>query len=169
MCGNSLPRSVTSSQNRIYVRFRSDSSRNHRGFSARFSEGGFLLWSVLMLSKDLRPSEIQLLLIIALQWASWSYSIACGATITADVGGGAIATPRYPAVYPPNQNCSWIIKAQEPCKLHYTLQQTFRSLKSSKTHAWYFGLSLFCRSHLFTSFLWMHQFEMCPIQMGLVC
>ncbi|TWW71481.1 Cubilin 460 kDa receptor, partial [Takifugu flavidus] len=93
VCGNSLPRSVTSSQNRIYVRFRSDSSRNHRGFSARFSE-------------------------------------ACGATITADVGGGAIATPRYPAVYPPNQNCSWIIKAQEPFN-HVTLSFTDFALETN--------------------------------------
>ncbi|RVE59186.1 hypothetical protein OJAV_G00201620 [Oryzias javanicus] len=77
ICGSSLPTSITSTQNTIYVRFRSDSSRDHRGFSARFSE-------------------------------------ACGATIVTDDVGGAIASPRYPAPYPPNQNCSWFIKAQEP-------------------------------------------------------
>ncbi|XP_068604308.1 cubilin [Brachionichthys hirsutus] len=37
VCGTSLPPSITSTQNTIYVRFRSDSSRSHRGFSARFS------------------------------------------------------------------------------------------------------------------------------------
>ncbi|XP_074549445.1 cubilin [Halichoeres trimaculatus] len=85
VCGTSHP-SITSTQNTIYVRFRSDSSRSHRGFSARFSE-------------------------------------ACGATITTDDLGGAIASPRYPAQYPPNQNCSWIIRAQEPFN-HVTLSFT---------------------------------------------
>lgn len=41
---------------------------------------------------------------------------ACGSTIITDDVGGAIASPRYPYTYPPNQNCSWIIRAQEPCK-----------------------------------------------------
>ncbi|XP_014830968.1 PREDICTED: cubilin, partial [Poecilia mexicana] len=86
VCGSNPPPSITSTQNTIYVRFRSDSSQNHRGFSARFSE-------------------------------------ACGATIIADNNGGAISSPRYPAKYPPNQNCSWIIKAQEPFN-HVTLSFT---------------------------------------------
>ncbi|KAM7390891.1 hypothetical protein PAMA_008881 [Pampus argenteus] len=86
VCGTSLPSSITSTQNTIYVRFRSDSSRTHRGFSARFAE-------------------------------------ACGATIITDNNGGAIASPRYPAAYPSNQNCSWIIRAQEPFN-HVTLSFT---------------------------------------------
>ncbi|XP_056290732.1 cubilin [Pseudoliparis swirei] len=86
VCGTSLPPPITSTQNTIYVRFRSDSSRNHRGFSARFSE-------------------------------------ACGATISTDDNGGAIASPRYPGPYPANQNCTWIIKAQEPYN-HVTLSFT---------------------------------------------
>ncbi|XP_056155801.1 cubilin [Lampris incognitus] len=86
LCGETLPAPIISTQNTIYVRFRSDSSRNHRGFSARFSE-------------------------------------ACGATIITDDVGGAIASPRYPAMYPPNQNCSWIIRAQEPFN-HVTLSFT---------------------------------------------
>ncbi|XP_038578939.1 cubilin [Micropterus salmoides] len=86
VCGTSLPPSITSTQNTIYVRFRSDSSRSHRGFSARFSE-------------------------------------ACGATIITDNVGGAIASPWYPRPYPPNQNCSWIIRAQEPF-IHVSLSFT---------------------------------------------
>lgn len=86
VCGTSVPPSITSTQSTMYVRFRSDSSRSHRGFSARFSE-------------------------------------ACGATIMTDDDGGAIASPRYPALYPPNQNCSWIIRAQEPFN-HVTLSFT---------------------------------------------
>ncbi|KAM4534255.1 cubilin [Odontesthes bonariensis] len=85
VCGTSA-RSITSTQNTIFVRFRSDTSNSRRGFSARFSE-------------------------------------ACGSTITTDNNGGAIASPRYPAQYPPNQNCSWIIKAQEPFN-HVTLSFT---------------------------------------------
>lgn len=48
----------------------------------------------------------------------WSlfWILACGSTIITDDVGGAIASPRYPYTYPPNQNCSWIIQAQEPCK-----------------------------------------------------
>uniref|UniRef100_A0A3Q3MXM2 Cubilin n=1 Tax=Mastacembelus armatus TaxID=205130 RepID=A0A3Q3MXM2_9TELE len=86
VCGTSPPPPITSTQNTIFVRFRSDASRNHRGFSARFSE-------------------------------------ACGTTIITDDDGGVIASPRYPAPYPPNQNCSWIIKAQEPFN-HVTLSFT---------------------------------------------
>ncbi|XP_053268342.1 cubilin [Pleuronectes platessa] len=86
VCGTSLPPSITTTQNTITVRFRSDSSRSHRGFSAHFSE-------------------------------------ACGSTIITDNEGGAIASPRYPAPYPPNQNCSWIIRAQEPFN-HVTLSFT---------------------------------------------
>uniref|UniRef100_A0A3Q3W0B5 Cubilin n=1 Tax=Mola mola TaxID=94237 RepID=A0A3Q3W0B5_MOLML len=93
VCGTSLPPAVMSTQNTIYVRFRSDSSLNHRGFSARFSE-------------------------------------ACGATIITDDVGGAIATPRYPALYPPDQNCSWIIKAQEPFN-HVTLSFTDFELETN--------------------------------------
>ncbi|KAK2886327.1 cubilin [Channa argus] len=86
VCGTNLPVPITSTQNTIYVRFRSDASSNHRGFSARFSE-------------------------------------ACGSSITTDDVGGAIASPRYPSPYPPNLNCSWIIKAQEPFN-HVTLSFT---------------------------------------------
>ncbi|XP_015810319.3 cubilin [Nothobranchius furzeri] len=86
VCGTSIPPPITSTTNTIYVRFRSDSSLNHRGFSARFSE-------------------------------------ACGTTILTDDIGGAFASPRYPSPYPPNQACSWIIRAQEPFN-HVTLSFT---------------------------------------------
>ncbi|XP_041824165.1 cubilin [Melanotaenia boesemani] len=85
VCGTSTP-PITSTQSTIYVRFRSDSSGNHRGFSAHFSE-------------------------------------ACGATILTDDNGGSIASPRYPRPYPPDLDCSWIIKAQEPFN-HVTLSFT---------------------------------------------
>ncbi|XP_034025114.1 cubilin [Thalassophryne amazonica] len=96
VCGSSLPPAITSTQNTIYVRFRSDSSRNHRGFSARFSE-------------------------------------ACGATITTDNVGGAIISPRYPEIYPPNQNCSWIIRAEEPFN-HVTLSFTDLNLEMANSN-----------------------------------
>ncbi|KAG9331741.1 hypothetical protein JZ751_017274 [Albula glossodonta] len=86
VCGFNRPDPIISTQNTIYLRFRSDVSANHKGFSARFSE-------------------------------------ACGATIISDDVGGAIASPRYPYTYPANQNCSWIIKAQEPFN-HVTLSFT---------------------------------------------
>ncbi|MGH0144022.1 UNVERIFIED_CONTAM: hypothetical protein FKN15_047101, partial [Acipenser sinensis] len=79
LCGLDRPTPITSTQSTIYVRFRSDSSNNHKGFSAGFSE-------------------------------------ACGSVITTDDIGGAIASPMYPNNYPSNQNCSWIIQAQEPCR-----------------------------------------------------
>ncbi|XP_065114614.1 cubilin [Paramisgurnus dabryanus] len=86
VCGISRPDPIISTQNVIHVRFRSDESRTHKGFSARFSE-------------------------------------ACGTTIITDDVGGAIASPRYPYTYPPNQNCTWIILAQEPFN-HVTLSFT---------------------------------------------
>ncbi|KAM3593822.1 uncharacterized protein V6R79_022582 [Siganus canaliculatus] len=96
VCGTTLPSPITSTQNTIYVRFRSDSSSNHRGFSARFSE-------------------------------------ACGTTIVTDDEGGVIASPRYPASYPRNQNCSWIIIAQEPFN-HVTLSFTDFELEVSSSN-----------------------------------
>uniref|UniRef100_A0AAQ4PGY7 Cubilin n=1 Tax=Gasterosteus aculeatus aculeatus TaxID=481459 RepID=A0AAQ4PGY7_GASAC len=87
VCGSSLPPSITSTQNTIYVRFRSDLSHNHRGFSARFSQATYIT----------NPYEMQ--------------------------NGGAIVSPRYPASYPPDQNCSWILRAQEPFN-HVTLSFT---------------------------------------------
>uniref|UniRef100_A0A4W4F6Q8 Cubilin n=1 Tax=Electrophorus electricus TaxID=8005 RepID=A0A4W4F6Q8_ELEEL len=89
VCGSSRPDPIISTQNIIYVRFRSDLSNTHRGFRAEFSEG----------------------------------QSSCGATIMADDVGGAIASPRYPFLYPNNQNCSWIIIAQEPFT-HVTLSFT---------------------------------------------
>lgn len=53
VCGSALPRSVTSTQNTIYVRFRSDSSGSHRGFSARFSEGGSPVTSLFLVTKSM--------------------------------------------------------------------------------------------------------------------
>lgn len=44
------------------------------------------------------------------------YPKACGRFIETDSVGAAISSPLYPAKYPNNQNCSWIIRAQEPCK-----------------------------------------------------
>uniref|UniRef100_A0A672HTS6 Cubilin (intrinsic factor-cobalamin receptor) n=1 Tax=Salarias fasciatus TaxID=181472 RepID=A0A672HTS6_SALFA len=95
VCGLSAP-PIVSTQNIIYVRFRSDSSRNHRGFRATFSE-------------------------------------TCGASLTADDAGGAIASPRYPAKYPHHQNCSWIIRAQEPFN-HVTLSFTDFEVEKSLTN-----------------------------------
>ncbi|KAK6490308.1 cubilin [Huso huso] len=92
LCGLDRPTPITSTQSTIYVRFRSDSSNNHKGFSAGFSE-------------------------------------ACGAVITTDDIGGAIASPMYPNNYPSNQNCSWIIQAQEPFN-HITLSFTDFSLEN---------------------------------------
>ena len=39
VCGSVRPAPIISTQNVIYVRFRSDASLNHRGFSAQFIEG----------------------------------------------------------------------------------------------------------------------------------
>lgn len=103
VCGSTLPPSITSTQNTIYVRFRSDFSLNHRGFSARFSEGG---------SKMFTNYTQRIKFIMC-----YMFPTACGATIITDNVGGAIASPRYPSPYPPSQNCSWILKAQEPCEL----------------------------------------------------
>ncbi|KAM8967664.1 cubilin [Pelodytes ibericus] len=86
LCGNQLPSAILSTQNTMFVHLQSDTSQQHKGFSARFSE-------------------------------------ACGSTITADSIGGAISSPLYPANYPSEQNCVWIIQAQEPFN-HVTLSFT---------------------------------------------
>ncbi|XP_019897556.2 cubilin [Esox lucius] len=96
VCGQTRPAPFTSTQNTIYVRFRSDISQSHRGFAATFSE-------------------------------------ACGATFVTDDTGGAIASPRYPAVYPNNQNCSWIIRAMLPFN-HVTLSFTDFDLEMLNTN-----------------------------------
>ncbi|MGH0150723.1 UNVERIFIED_CONTAM: hypothetical protein FKN15_032572 [Acipenser sinensis] len=56
-------------------------------------------------------------------------AVTCGSVITTDDIGGAIASPMYPNNYPSNQNCSWIIQAQEPFN-HVTLSFTVFSLEN---------------------------------------
>uniref|UniRef100_A0A669EKT9 Cubilin n=1 Tax=Oreochromis niloticus TaxID=8128 RepID=A0A669EKT9_ORENI len=127
----------TSTQNTIYVRFRSDTSSSHRGFSARFSEGQSSLTSIWRFDtifsflatgeKSICYKQLDLHHVakarVQLTMSFFFFSTACGATIITDDNGGAIASPRYPAQYPPNQNCSWIIRAQEPLN-HVTLSFT---------------------------------------------
>ncbi|XP_053120680.1 cubilin [Hemicordylus capensis] len=86
VCGGQQPSPITSSQNTMFVWFRSDNTVHHKGFSARFTE-------------------------------------ACGSVLEADSVGAAISSPLFPAKYPNNQNCSWIIRAQEPFN-HVTLSFT---------------------------------------------
>lgn len=109
VCGFSPPDPVFSTQNVIYVRFRSDISSNHRGFKAEFSEGQWphkwILYCHMQCHILMRDYKMTLFLFFS----------ACGSTIMADDVGGAIASPRYPYPYPNNQVCSWIIIAQEPC------------------------------------------------------
>ncbi|KAM4028087.1 cubilin isoform 1-T1 [Anomaloglossus baeobatrachus] len=86
LCGSQIPNAITSTQNTMFIRLQSDSSRSHRGFSASFRE-------------------------------------ACGSSIVTDSIGGVISSPLYPVNYPNNQNCSWIIKAQDPFN-HVTISFT---------------------------------------------
>ncbi|XP_029444624.1 cubilin [Rhinatrema bivittatum] len=86
LCGGDHPSAIVSSQNTMCVRLSSDSSVQHRGFSAHFTE-------------------------------------ACGSLLVTDSVGAALSSPLYPASYPNNQNCSWIIQAQEPFN-HVTLSFT---------------------------------------------
>ncbi|XP_019353396.2 cubilin [Alligator mississippiensis] len=96
LCGSQHPTPITATQNIMFVRLRSDSSRRHRGFSAYFSE-------------------------------------ACGRFIETDSVGAAISSPLYPAKYPNNQNCSWIIRAQEPFN-HVTLSFTDFATEDSRNN-----------------------------------
>ncbi|XP_063003684.1 cubilin [Elgaria multicarinata webbii] len=86
VCGQQQPSPITSTQNTMFVQFRSDRTVHLRGFRAQFTE-------------------------------------ACGSVLEADSVGAAISSPLYPAKYPNNQNCSWIIRAQEPFN-HVTLSFT---------------------------------------------
>ncbi|XP_060104406.1 cubilin [Heteronotia binoei] len=51
------------------------------------------------------------------------FAEACGSVLEADSVGAAISSPLYPSRYPNNQNCSWILRAQEPFN-HITLSFT---------------------------------------------
>ncbi|XP_054027363.1 cubilin [Dryobates pubescens] len=59
------------------------------------------------------------------------FAEACGSFIESDSVGAAISSPLYPAKYPNNQNCSWIIQAQEPFN-HITLSFTDFEIDSSR-------------------------------------
>ncbi|NXD11879.1 CUBN protein, partial [Nothocercus nigrocapillus] len=93
-CGTQHPPAITTSGNVMYVRMHSDTTIQHRGFSAHFTE-------------------------------------ACGSFIESDSAGAAISSPLYPAKYPNNQNCSWIIQAQEPFN-HITLSFTDFNIENSR-------------------------------------
>ncbi|KAM8810851.1 cubilin [Eudromia elegans] len=93
-CGTQHPPLITTSRNVAYVRMHSDTTIQHRGFSAHFTE-------------------------------------ACGSFIESDSAGAAISSPLYPAKYPNNQNCSWIIQAQEPFN-HVTLSFTDFNIENSR-------------------------------------
>ncbi|NXG01683.1 CUBN protein, partial [Sakesphorus luctuosus] len=94
LCGTQHPPPITSSKNLMYIRLHSDTTIQHRGFSAHFTE-------------------------------------ACGSFIESDSAGAAISSPLYPAKYPNNQNCSWIIQAQEPFN-HVTLSFTDFDIENSR-------------------------------------
>ncbi|XP_062489682.1 cubilin isoform X1 [Pezoporus occidentalis] len=59
------------------------------------------------------------------------FTEACGSFIESDSVGGAISSPLYPFKYPKNQNCSWIIQAQEPFS-HVTLSFTDLDIESNR-------------------------------------
>uniref|UniRef100_A0A8B9GL35 Cubilin n=1 Tax=Amazona collaria TaxID=241587 RepID=A0A8B9GL35_9PSIT len=59
------------------------------------------------------------------------FTEACGSFIETDSVGGAISSPLYPVKYPKNQNCSWIIQAQEPFN-HVTLSFTDLDIGSNR-------------------------------------
>ncbi|NWX82451.1 CUBN protein, partial [Nothoprocta pentlandii] len=59
------------------------------------------------------------------------FAQACGSFIESDSAGAAISSPLYPAKYPNNQNCSWIIQAQEPFN-HVTLSFTDFNVENSR-------------------------------------
>ncbi|XP_069787318.1 cubilin [Narcine bancroftii] len=54
----------------------------------------------------------------------------CGSCIITDDIGGAITSPLYPGNYSNNQNCSWIIRAQEPFN-HVTISFTDIAIENS--------------------------------------
>ncbi|XP_020662303.3 cubilin [Pogona vitticeps] len=94
VCGQERPLPIISTQNTMFVRFRSDRSIHLRGFSAQFME-------------------------------------ACGSVLDADSVGVAISSPLYPANYPNNQNCSWIIRAQDPFN-HITVSFTDFEIENNR-------------------------------------
>ncbi|KAK2531299.1 Cubn [Columba livia] len=59
------------------------------------------------------------------------FTEACGSFIESDAVGAAISSPLYPAKYPNNQNCSWIIQAQEPFN-HITLSFTDFDIENNR-------------------------------------
>ncbi|RLW11183.1 hypothetical protein DV515_00001475, partial [Chloebia gouldiae] len=59
---------------------------------------------------------------------------ACGSFIESDSVGAAISSPLYPAKYPNNQNCSWIIQAQEPYLANGRTQQSSCSAFTGKAN-----------------------------------
>nr|DBA25188.1 TPA: hypothetical protein GDO54_012746 [Pyxicephalus adspersus] len=61
------------------------------------------------------------------------FSEACGSSIVTDSIGGVISSPSYPANYPNNQNCTWIIQASEPFN-HVTLSFTDFQIEDRNTN-----------------------------------
>jgi len=89
-CGGNLPTTYLSADNSLFVKFKSDVSENRLGFQANWK------WLPTGISPAYSKTDRH------------QSSSACGGVLTGEKG--EISSPNYPAFYPPNSDCIWVIK-----------------------------------------------------------
>eukprot|EP00794_Sanderia_malayensis_P003627 gene3627-4141_t len=95
-CGNSLPTSIRSSSNRLWLRFYSDSFFTEKGFHLSYSKT--------KKPEESLPENTSLL--------PSPTPVSCGGQLSGD--SGQIQTPGYPTRYPNSVQCVWVIGSEDP-------------------------------------------------------
>lgn len=132
-CGYKLPKIVSSTSNKLYIRFVSDGSSEDGGFSAilfkeidecKMEDHGCEHGCINTLDGHLCECRVG----YKLRSDMKTCEVKCGGIINAINGNiGSIESPSYPLPYPPNEECIWEIITHNPNRItlnfrHFSLE-----------------------------------------------
>uniref|UniRef100_A0A4W6DZH6 CUB domain-containing protein n=1 Tax=Lates calcarifer TaxID=8187 RepID=A0A4W6DZH6_LATCA len=111
-CSNQRPPVLVSHSNRLWVRFRSDSSVTRRGFTAHW-DGSQTVQVFTKIAKY--STSIHTHTHLCAHLISSLVFQGCGGTLTTASGG--FSSPNYPLPYHPNSECYWNIRTSQGSQL----------------------------------------------------
>uniref|UniRef100_A0A915Q7V3 CUB domain-containing protein n=1 Tax=Setaria digitata TaxID=48799 RepID=A0A915Q7V3_9BILA len=106
-CGNQLPEPLHTMQNSIYIRFHSSHTNEYSGFRLRYqflTEESIFEPASSYFDDDLR------------------YLRYCGGHTNIKAFNGEIRSPGYPALYPKNVTCNWLLRVNPGKKIYIRVQ-----------------------------------------------